>query len=159
MNDYTPTEKDIARFWSKVDCSGGPDSCWIWTAGRSGGYGTFRFPGETKAHRVAWILTSGKIPGGLHVLHSCDNPPCCNPNHLRCGTHADNMSDMAAKKRSRSPRGEGVSIAKLTEADIPVIRRLYAEDGLSQQAIADRYGVSQEAISCVVRRDTWKHVG
>ena len=94
------------RFWAKVDRSGGPDACWIWTGGRKGrGYGEFykdhRLLG---AHRVAWELAIGPIPNGLDCLHSCDNPPCCNPAHLFLGTQADNNADMVAK--GRDARGD-----------------------------------------------------
>jgi hypothetical protein len=97
------------RFWSKVDASGGNDSCWPWTAAvnhERGGYGQFKIGLPEKktirTNRMAWILARGDIPDGLHVLHQCDNPPCCNPAHLFLGTIQDNNRDMAAKGRRRS---------------------------------------------------------
>jgi hypothetical protein len=51
------------------------------------------------AHRVAWELVHGPIPEGLLVLHTCDNPPCCNPAHLRVGTHLENIQEMYDRKR------------------------------------------------------------
>lgn len=51
------------------------------------------------AHRLAWELANGPIPAGAWVLHSCDNPPCCNVAHLRLGTPADNVSDRDARGR------------------------------------------------------------
>lgn len=87
------------RLWARVERRG-PGECWEWTAHRlPKGYGVFG-PGVV-AHRVAWEVAHGPIPDGLHVLHTCDNPPCCNPGHLRLGTPQDNVDDMMRKGRSR----------------------------------------------------------
>jgi len=90
------------RFWRKVDRRG-PDECWPWTGGKTPcGYGLIRSSGHghlRQTHRVSWILANGSIPRGMCVLHSCDNPPCCNPAHLWLGTHAENMADRDAKGR------------------------------------------------------------
>lgn len=51
------------------------------------------------AHCLVWEYTYGPVPDGLHVLHRCDNPPCCNPEHLFLGTPLDNMRDKVAKGR------------------------------------------------------------
>lgn len=56
-----------------------------------------------KTHRIAHALFNGPIED-LCVLHACDNPPCCNPAHLRTGTIADNQRDMANKGRGRKGR-------------------------------------------------------
>lgn len=86
------------RFWPKVDKSG---DCWTWTASLSrSGYGGFGFRGKVwKAHRVSYVLAYGEIPDGAHILHSCDNPPCVNPAHLRAGTRSDNMQDKVRRGR------------------------------------------------------------
>lgn len=152
------------RFWPKVEKSGGPDVCWPWIGSLySSGYGQF-FVGSsqivegrnrtTYAHRVAWALTNGPIPGKLCILHSCDNPPCCNPSHLFLGTRAINNNDCKAKDRNADHHGTNNPNAKLTEVDVAGIRLLRA-DGLSQQAIADQFGVTQVQISRVLRGKAW----
>ena len=55
-----------------------------------------------RAHRMAYEVAKGDIPEGMHILHSCDNPKCCNPAHLRPGTHQENMDDMQARGRRTS---------------------------------------------------------
>lgn len=86
------------RFWSRVDKDG---ACWEWAGARHPqGYGVFSAGGRSlRAHRFAFQLANGPIPEGMFVLHSCDNPPCVNPAHLRLGSHADNMRDMSARRR------------------------------------------------------------
>lgn len=90
------------RFWEKVDSSGGPDACWPFIGARSPlGYGRFNVSNRSvAASRVALMLTSGD-PGELGALHSCDNPPCVNPSHLRPGTQRENVRD--AQLRGRMP--------------------------------------------------------
>lgn len=90
------------EFLSRADRSG---ECWVWTGSRlkSGGYGLFCEGGIThRAHRRSWELSHGEIPGGLFVLHRCDNPPCVRPSHLFLGTQADNNKDMTSKGRHRA---------------------------------------------------------
>ena len=70
------------------------------------GYGRFRVGNRMPAaHRVAYELWVGTIPAGLYVLHHCDNPPCCNPEHLFAGTQQDNVDDMFAKGRDNCGHG------------------------------------------------------
>jgi hypothetical protein len=102
------SDKDIARFWSKVRIAG-PDDCWEWQARSiSDGYGylTISFGGgcqparRFRAHRLSWVIANGPIPDALGILHKCDNRLCVNPIHLFTGTHRDNMEDMVSKGRS-----------------------------------------------------------
>jgi len=96
----------VVLFWNKVG-KGQPDDCWEWTASRSRkGYGQCGWRGKSKqTHRVAYMLSNNleNIPAGYQVLHTCDNPPCCNPRHLRLGTAKDNSADMVAKSRQHIP--------------------------------------------------------
>ena len=86
-------------FWSYFQPNG---ECLDWMRGTVDGYGHVRY-GERmrKTHVVAWILTNGPIPGGLHVLHSCDRPICGNQAHLFLGTNNDNIRDKVSKGRWR----------------------------------------------------------
>lgn len=156
-----PAYRPLAdRLWDRVAKG---DGCWIWTGSiGTGGYGTIG--GEhagriLRTHRVAWELTNGPIPAGLKVLHRCDNPPCVRLDHLFLGTQIDNIADMDAKGRRRTlPRYGTAHIgAKLREQDIPSIRTI-RENGLSQQAIAARFGVSRRLIRRVLDGIVWKHV-
>jgi HNH endonuclease len=148
--------------------------CWLWTGSiaRRRGYGTLcichsgDFAGSWMAHRLAYVLFVGAIPPGRHnqVCHRCDNPGCVNPDHLWLGSPKENEQDKIAKGRrapftwkDRIARGDRSGLAKLREADIPLIRARRAA-GETQQAIANDYGVSQRVISCIDLGITWKHV-
>lgn len=147
----TPSE----RFWDKVDKSG---DCWIWMAVRHKkmGYGLFGLSHRqlVLAHRFAYEQAFGAIPDGLSVLHRCDNPPCCNPEHLFLGTRADNIADMCAK--GRHPHGETHGYSKLTWDAVRAIRAIYRERRATQTQIAEQFGVDQTTVSLIVLNRIWK---
>ena len=81
------------------------NDCWEWQRATNNiGYGMIRdseHGGMRTTHRVSYEIHKGKIPKGKLVLHKCDNPKCCNPDHLFLGTHQDNTDDMIAKNRHK----------------------------------------------------------
>jgi hypothetical protein len=119
---------------------------------------------SSRASRVAWELANGPIPDGLLVCHKCDNPACVNVEHLFLGTHKDNMEDMVRKGRwnvggkQRGSKGEKHGQAKLTDAQVMEIRRLYAFGGITCKELAVRYGIVQGIVSAIVNHKTWRHL-
>lgn len=111
------------------------------------------------ASRVVWVIANGD-PGELKVLHRCNGGSgahgCINIRHLYLGTGADNARDMVAA--GRASRGENHRSAKLTEADVVTIRRLYDAREETVTALAARYGINNGTLSRVVHRRTWRHV-
>ncbi|TXN22085.1 HNH endonuclease [Methylobacterium sp. WL19] len=96
---------DQYRFWTKVR-KGDAGACWPWIGARSGfGYGRFKVGGKLYSpHRLIYAMECGPIKNaighhGSVVMHTCDNPACCNPAHLTLGTQQDNVTDMAVKGR------------------------------------------------------------
>ena len=151
-------ENAASRFWAKVDRRGG-NECWEWKGYRALlGYGRVKFrAGETQmSHRIAYLLANGEHPESMFVCHRCDNPPCCNPNHLFLGTHLDNMKDMAAKGRSGSNGviGENHAKARFTaETALEVYRSLEPN-----KVLAERFGVTAAAVYNIRHGRAWAHV-
>lgn len=159
---YKPIQGTLSeRLWPRVDVRS-PSECWEWQGAilQNVGYGQLwdnRIKRNIGTHRAAWEVTNGPIPDGLHVLHRCDNRPCCNPSHLFLGTHKDNMRDKMAKGRGshKGPRGERSGRSKLTAAQVLAIRAL---EGRSIRSISREYGVSHHSITCILQRKTWTHI-
>lgn len=133
--------------------------CWVWPyASDKKGYGMKRENGTlTYVHRISWRLFNGPVPHGKFVCHKCDNPPCCNPNHLFVGTRIDNQNDMRSKGRHANPPthyGESHPLHKLTNASVRRIKSRLAAGGVMQH-IANDYGVSLQAIYNIKRKRTW----
>ena len=162
------------KIWSRV----APDpntGCWLFVGFLNGdGYGRLWADGRSRtAHRVAYEAYVGPIAPGLGVLHRCDTPACCNPDHLFAGTQATNRLDCIAKCRDargdrngarrrperlargerhgsrtmpeRIVRGERHGMAKLSDADVDVIRAAYAA-GDSRAELARRFGISTNTV-------------
>lgn len=163
-----PTPEE--RFWPKVKRAG-PDQCWEWQAGKSHGYGSFRLTPRRAvgAHCFSWELVNGPIPEGKHVLHHCDNPPCCNPAHLYIGTDKENARDRmergqfvsnihhARAKLEATGHNSGRKYPNrkpmpllLNEAQVREIRQRYAAGGCTMRSLAQEFGVTHPTIKNVI---------
>jgi hypothetical protein len=153
------------RFKSRLGPKDPVTGCIEWTGAKNpNGYGLIgrgrRTEGLVKAHRLAYELKHGPIPEGMGVLHECDNPPCCNPDHLFLGTQTDNNADMDAKGRRSLPptlKGEENGSAKLSSAQVVEIKR-FLSLGKHQRVIALAFGVSQATINNINTGRNWTHV-
>lgn len=165
------TKNTPETFWSRVERGADPD-CWEWQGSKtSAGYGNLSWHGApVQAHRVAYYLTYGGIAlqtGFRHdgkakrykrfVLHRCDNRLCCNPNHLFLGSMRTNMRDAYAKGRKTQPKS-GHANAKLTPDQVRNMRAEYNAGSVRQVELAAKYGVSQRAVSLIIRHETYKDV-
>src|SRR5687767_4483035 len=90
---YYDPESAAKHFWGRVDKL--ESGCWVHQGAKDKwGYAHFGIGGKRRqAHRYAYEISHGYIPTGKLILHSCDNPPCCNPAHLRIGTDKENRAD------------------------------------------------------------------
>lgn len=145
-----------SRFMSFVRVA--DNGCWEWAGRREkNGYGRFSLGGRMQwAHRVAFTLFKGLIPDGHDVCHHCDNRACVNPAHLFTGTRAENMADASAK--GRTTIGEKSGTAKLTEADVRAIRRLYVPGVTTHRGLARMFGISYRGVALILNRERWRHV-
>ncbi len=181
------TEEQIRRFWSKVD-KNSDNECWLWLGTRNRrGYGIFAVRHWPYiAHRLSFLMNGGVFTAEQPCgLHSCHNPPCVNPAHIRAGTNAENSADAVAAGRQahgdwfsairratacrgdnhpsrlrpeRRPRGSKSKSSKLTESQVAEMREAYALGNCTQRELANRYGVSQGCIGFILRGEFWRHV-
>ena len=149
----------VDRFWSKVDKSSGPDGCWVWNGKpNADGYGIFYLNNSScMAHRFSWELLHGKVPRGFEVCHSCDNPPCVNPQHLWLGTHLENVHDRDIKGRQASHKGNKNGRAVLNEDGVRKIKKLRA-DGIQYKEIAKMMSVSEGCVNHILNGRHWSWV-
>ena len=145
------------RFWRFVEKT---ETCWTWTGAKRRRYGDFRLRvGKTVyAHRFSWEIANGRSPGKKKVCHTCDNPPCVNPDHLFLGTNRENALDAKAKGRLARQKGEAHGCHKLTSEQVLEIRKRYIPRKVSQGFLGKKFGVSQAMIGCIVRNQNWTHL-
>jgi hypothetical protein len=151
----TLTEKQAARFWERVDRSGGADACWPWMGSRRKyGHGEVRIGRKLySAHRVAYVLSGNDLADDQILRHTCNNGWCCNPRHHIPGTHVDNVRDRVAA--GRSAYGARNGRAKLTYDAVLLIREL-VRAGQPKTALARQFGVSPRCIAKAVNGELWR---
>jgi hypothetical protein len=102
------------------------------------------------AHRLVWWHFNEPIPDGMVINHlngiKWDNRPV----NLECVTPSENMSH-AYRTGLKDQRGQKNPAAKLTDRQVIEIRLLYAQGGITQQAISERYGVRFQHVSRIVK--------
>jgi hypothetical protein len=134
-------------------------TCWQWPFASSSGYGHFVWNGRpVKATHAALELDGRPRPASPddNALHSCDNPPCVNPAHLRWGSFLDNSSDQRDRDRDRLPRGERSGMAVLTEAQVLEIYDRWVPGRRGNASVlAAEYGVSRSAIRFIGIGQSW----
>lgn len=152
-------DRIISRFNEKVVKK---DGCWDWigTKDKNGypllfsGSSGYKFS-EQRGNRISWLIHKGEVPKGMNVLHKCDNPVCCNPEHLFLGTPKANSEDR--DRKGRSAYGEKSKTSKLTNDDVKKIKYLLSI-GVTQKRIGKDFKVNYRTIGNIHRGITWKHI-
>lgn len=131
--------------------------CIHWPFGLTAGYGQINVNGQPMlASRRMCLLAHGDPPFPMaEAAHSCGNPICINPNHIRWATDLDNSRDR--KVHGTEPLGEDRPNAKLNEAAVRAIRDQLSL-GTTIAALAREYGVCRISITDVRDRKRWRHV-
>jgi hypothetical protein len=139
------------RFLAKVDEN------WQWKAGKNKeGYGQVKVNGkQTGAHCIAYELFIGPIPEGAFVLHSCDDPGCVSPEHLKIGDHQKNMRDRMNHGHYKI-FGVDNPNAILVPEKVAEIRKMYESGKYTEKKLGELYGVSQTTVSRIVLKQTWQ---
>jgi len=121
----------------------------MWTGAlNSGGYPVTWKDGKTVyKHREIIGAKRGDV-----VMHTCDNPSCINPEHLKIGTSKSNSEDMVNKKRQAT--GEDCGNAKFKEWQIHQVRQLKGQ--LSSRAVASIYKMSKTNVLDIWNNKIWK---
>lgn len=138
-----------------------PNGCFVWTKEVAhNGYGVYRWSGNTKkTHRLMAGFLVQNPDNKPWVLHSCDNPPCINPDHLRWGTAKENAQDRDSKQRGVVPNNKGSlsGNAKLKEQQVMRIKQVIA-DGARGIDIAAEFGISKGTVSNIKYGTSWGHL-
>ncbi len=150
------------RFWSKISKA---DDCWVWRNANVKGYGVF-WDGQRRirAHVFSYQLKHGPVPAGMVICHTCDNPPCCNPDHLYAGTHAQNNADRVSRGRSapgqaKPPvrRGPRLAHTKLTAEAVRQMRER-KKAGETYRQLAEAFSVNLTTAYDAITGKNWRYL-
>ena len=148
----------VERFWQRVAIAG-PDDCWLWQGHViHTGYGQ-AWDGVKKisAHRYAFEIANGPIPGDLLIAHRCDVRRCCNPAHLFAATQKENIADMFSKGRQNRANGERHGNAVLTNEDAREYRRQFALMNVTVAEFARMHNVYDETMRRLLKGETYRN--
>lgn len=153
-------QKDIDRFLSKLTKQ--PNGCWEYIGAKDAdGYGMFWFNGRTiGAHRFSIeYLANQPLNKGNQTCHSCDNPCCCNPNHLFIGSTQDNTADR--HRKGRTATGSQIGTSTYSECDILKVKQAFCSRPHYRGIIKDlskEFSISYAVVWNVCRNKGWRHI-
>ena len=152
----------VERFWSRVIKN---DGCWSWSGVHNKtGYGSVSYyePGGPRSgvtylvHRVVDFLERGPCSSHLVIRHMCHNPGCCNPNHLKRGTHKQNRQDSILIGRikpqhigdwARGRKGAAHPRSRYCDETRAQAVRLVFSDGMSRRSAAEFVGCHRYSVN------------
>ncbi|MGH8235418.1 MAG: HNH endonuclease [Steroidobacteraceae bacterium] len=153
--------KTIAESFDEQYIVDAATRCYVWQRARDkDGYGKFWLCGKlVRANRYAYERAAGPLACGMQACHTCDNPPCVNPEHLFAGTNSDNVKDAIRKGRAAAPVFHGAEhgMAILDTAQVLSIRAKLAA-GTRQCDVAREFSISEPLVYRIKKRIIWKHV-
>jgi hypothetical protein len=168
LTPYIADELAAQKIVSRCSVDG---ECLTWSGATSKpdgkGYGRIRLSdgGNHCTHRVMWTHHNGALPKGKIICHKCDNPLCCNSDHMFISDQYGNMRDMRLKGRMANhkdfvSRGEDSVKAKMTEKDVEFLILNYKpfDKEFGGTAMTKRFGIQGAQIVRISKGLRWAHV-
>lgn len=149
------TDEKIKRFWNGIDIIG-KNECWNWKKSVDKfGYGKVKISGKMYlCHRLAFssFYEIDYPDSSVNIMHSCDNPKCCNPFHLRQGTLKENMQDMIRKGRQSKNSKPN---RHMTKESAECLRKEFL-NGSSKLSLSRKYNISPQTVRQIIKNEIWK---